>query len=684
MVDALFAWLLTYLLHSTLLLGLAWAADRAGWLRRPRLAEIVWRTALFGGLVTATLQGPVQGGFDAMTRAAADASTRAMPVLPTTSRPRTLAVTSPPPSPSPAQRPPLAEPGEARGWSHLGLASLAGALDQPDEAMLENRLTMPFGEAAPVIVVPWLLFVALALVRIARAVRHIHREASACPPVRDADTLRFVHSLSPHREAPLRVTAQWSSPLVTPRGDICLPEWVFSELDTQQREAVLAHEVAHLRRRDPWWLLAAHAVAHVGWLQPLNRVALRRLDAAAELMCDDWAASRADRRHELAEALFLCAQRMTRVSAPALATTMARGSSPLLARIESLLKQRPTSLPRPMRLGLAALLGCVLGGFIALPVIAISSNTNHLRIDNSALGMIIRIDGDVTFADDDSDVRSVTDGAVFQQKVQGRTRSIQFKPDGHGGVTRLYKIDGDVHPIDADARNWLATVIPQVLRDTAWHSKERIVRIRSVAGTAAALDEIGRVSMPFARMAYIEALAASGPLDEASLTRLLGAVKATSGDFERAGAYTAVLRHQTLDAAALTLLVSDLDALREDFEKHEVLDLAAPQLAPLMSRAPALAAAYVNTTQHMSSSFDRSGALITLVHTRQLDRAGYAAVLQGAQHMQSSFDTCNVLQAVAASMPKDAELLRLYREAARDLEDFERGQAEKALDHLNA
>ena len=50
--------------------------------------------------------------------------------------------------------------------------------------------------------------------------------------------------------------------------------------------------------------------------------------------------------------------------------------------------------------------------------------------------------------------------------------------------------------------------------------------------------------------------------------------------------------------------------------------------------------------------------------------------------MDSSFDICEVMKAVAAVMPADATLLQTYRATARSLGDLERGQAEKALDHL--
>jgi hypothetical protein len=54
-MNTLLGWLVTYLIHSTVLLGLAWLVDRL--LRaRPHWQELVWKVALVGGLLTATAQ----------------------------------------------------------------------------------------------------------------------------------------------------------------------------------------------------------------------------------------------------------------------------------------------------------------------------------------------------------------------------------------------------------------------------------------------------------------------------------------------------------------------------------------------------------------------------------------------------------------------------------------------------
>ena len=60
-IEPVAAWLLTYALHSTLLLGLAWALGR--WVVRAHAArEVLWKAALLGGLLTATVQ--VAAGFE--------------------------------------------------------------------------------------------------------------------------------------------------------------------------------------------------------------------------------------------------------------------------------------------------------------------------------------------------------------------------------------------------------------------------------------------------------------------------------------------------------------------------------------------------------------------------------------------------------------------------------------------
>jgi TonB family protein len=54
-----------------------------------------------------------------------------------------------------------------------------------------------------------------------------------------------------------------------------------------RRRAVLAHEAAHIRRRDPAILMAAHIATALYWFHPLCWLAAARLRAESERACDD-------------------------------------------------------------------------------------------------------------------------------------------------------------------------------------------------------------------------------------------------------------------------------------------------------------------------------------------------------------------------------------------------------------
>src|ERR1043166_5130463 len=59
LASGLLAWLLTYLIHSTVLLGGAWVAPRRPPLQ-PAAADLIWKVALLAGLVTGAIQSRLQ------------------------------------------------------------------------------------------------------------------------------------------------------------------------------------------------------------------------------------------------------------------------------------------------------------------------------------------------------------------------------------------------------------------------------------------------------------------------------------------------------------------------------------------------------------------------------------------------------------------------------------------------
>jgi TonB family protein len=88
--------------------------------------------------------------------------------------------------------------------------------------------------------------------------------------------------------APILTSSRVPGPLATGllRPIILLPDSA-GTWTRARRRAVLAHEAAHIRRRDPAILLGAHIATAVYWFHPLCWLAAARLRAESERACDD-------------------------------------------------------------------------------------------------------------------------------------------------------------------------------------------------------------------------------------------------------------------------------------------------------------------------------------------------------------------------------------------------------------
>ncbi len=278
------AWLGTYLIHSTLLLGAAWIASRLLRGRRSdgalALEESLWKGALVGALLTATLQVGL-GLANPVAVASSTTLTPMSPSAPVLSSETGMARTEPAASAEPSSSTPyplLATPAALLpGWQRLvlGLWLLGG-----------------LGGAA------WL---AASWVRLRRLLRR--RAEIAAGPRHLLD--RLLTDTGTRR--PVRLTGSGRLPVPVALGvlerEICLPRRALDALGPRRQSGLLAHELAHLERRDPAWLLAARTIEKLLFVQPLNRLARARLQEIAELRCDAWAVERTGDRTALARCL---------------------------------------------------------------------------------------------------------------------------------------------------------------------------------------------------------------------------------------------------------------------------------------------------------------------------------------------------------------------------------------------
>jgi beta-lactamase regulating signal transducer with metallopeptidase domain len=160
----------------------------------------------------------------------------------------------------------------------------------------------------------------------------------------------------------LSLSSEISSPVALTRSEICLPSETFSRLTSSQRRSILAHEVAHLERRDPEWMLFGQLVASALVVQPLSHLVVGRMRRDAEFICDDKAASGQAGPRALAESLAILARRFDPLASAVLGSHYA--SSSIVERAERLLGSQTglgtSRAPRREWTTVAAIAACAL------------------------------------------------------------------------------------------------------------------------------------------------------------------------------------------------------------------------------------------------------------------------------------------------------------------------------------
>jgi HEAT repeat protein/beta-lactamase regulating signal transducer with metallopeptidase domain len=347
------SWLLTYVAHSTLLLGGVWLLSR----RRataPSLRDGLWKVGMVGGLLTASLQvglglEPLGGALALESRGAA----REQPGAPVADSAWGGQLLQGPVRTAAS----AGQPARVRRETALPLAlpSPNPAASQPAPVAERGGWLIPAVVGAWAMVATFLLL--LYLFRRARAMREIGPRA----PVTDPSLLAMLDGLRRAGDVrrPIQLTCAQGlgSPVALGKSEIVLPEAALTELDSEQQRSMLAHELAHLARRDPAWLALACMLERVFFLQPLNRVARAGMQETAELLCDDWAVHRTGSGFSLATCLVKVAEWVDTTPRPVPLAGMAEHRSQLVTRIHRLIEGRtmPTA-PRSLWLAAGAVL----------------------------------------------------------------------------------------------------------------------------------------------------------------------------------------------------------------------------------------------------------------------------------------------------------------------------------------
>ncbi len=338
---------------------------------------------------------------------------------------------------------------------------------------------------------------ALAVCQIGRVLRFRRRIRLAVPAPRWlVDQARCIGRRLGVRVPEILVLSGRASPMLwfLGRPRLLIPCGLVETLGVEAWRGILAHELAHLRRRDHWVRRLELAAGLLWWWNPLYWSTRRRLDAEAELACDEWAVRAfPEGRLAYAEALLHVCRSLS-LAEPRVPALGVAGSGPSLERRVTMI----LSEPNPPLASTRALLGTGLLALLALPgwsaPAAPPPKTDEPAASApSEVAEFVYDDRDALAADDDDKPPIEPKSDEVLRKIaairEAEAERAQKVAEEIAALTRQAKANGDAKKAEAERALKVADALKDQATSNADVKKAEAERALKVASKLAVLKD---------------------------------------------------------------------------------------------------------------------------------------------------------------------------------------------------
>ncbi len=280
------AFLLTYLIHSTLFYILAKILLLFKYFLVPTRSLLIWKTALLLGMLTSGLQVATHSG-----------SFNVLDLFAQKSLEETKL-----------------DPGPVNQISTITIINEERSNNLHQGTFHENRNALFFEAKIYILFGIGLSLIFLFYLNYYRFIRSLGNLKT----LEDRKILDLLEELKIkcgyNKNTKILITDRINSPAALTRSRILLPCWIVDQMDEDNIKGILAHELGHLLRNDPFWTRLTHLSLAFFYFQPLNYLIRKHLFELMEAAADSKTIELLEDRATYADTLLRVAAKYSNLS----------------------------------------------------------------------------------------------------------------------------------------------------------------------------------------------------------------------------------------------------------------------------------------------------------------------------------------------------------------------------------
>lgn len=309
----------------------------------------------------------------------------------------------------------------------------------------------------------------------------------------------------------------------------------------------------------------------------------------------------------------------------------------------------------------------------------------------------VEMRGDIRFSEDYRAIDAMTPGSYLQIEERRwlTTRRLEVSADAQGNPQYRFFMRSRSLEFDERAREWLAEILPEVIRETGVNAKAQVQELLSRGGVNAVLQEISRVDRNKVKQIYFSelleshnltpeeaarvirqasrqiasssslnqtlcAIAEKLPADESLTVELFRGAEKISSSSQKSAAISFIARRREIGSDAAIAMAKSIRSIPSNSEAARALET----MAEVCPADDAVITAYLNAAESISSSSERANALTAIIQTEGLSPQSWIEIARSAAAIPSGSEQRRVLREMANRCPGDEAVMRAYLRSA--------------------
>ena len=313
----------------------------------------------------------------------------------------------------------------------------------------------------------------------------------------------------------------------------------------------------------------------------------------------------------------------------------------------------------------------------------------------------VELEGDIEWGDNDREVRSISRGGYLEvtEKMGRKKHHIMVEAASGGGLSYKYRRNGRKVDFDEDGEEWLAEVLPRVIRESGMGAESRTKRMLRQEGVEGVLDEIELINAPSSKKLYMLYLFENAELNESQVQRAARLATDISSPGDKSRFLQATARYFFSYSEAVEEYFEAVESISSPGDKTRTLiylveeDLLNEKRAYLFALetargisspgdkarfllkadpfyVPTAASTYFDVVDSIHSPGDKARVLINVLENVEFDAQAMKLLMQSTKAVSSPGDKARVLIASSGRMQEmagDREVVEAFFDAASSI-----------------